>query len=382
MVGRKKPVIALKYSILFVYCLSILCAAVWSLKKPAYNWDMLPYMGIILSYDQSDVKIIHRETYAIARDQIPTVYYKRLIDSSNAYRNTMAKNPAFFYSQFPFYIVKPLYTRAAYLFFRTGISLPMSTILPSVIAYFFTGLLLFSWIKKYWNDLYACIASLLIMLSPPLLTVAGLSTPDALSGLLLFTAAYFLTEKRSVVVTFIFLLLAIFSRLDNIIPAVFFMSVIFFTNKWSYKISGGKIILLFSILFLAYFAVSGNTHSFGWSIFYYPAFIKQLNTSYTINNSFDIKGYMELAKSQLITGLYFSFVSLFFFLVMLLLWNGTGFDPRKLTIEQMLAITFVVIMTGRFILQPLIADRVYIPYYLSVLAFLVKKSSIAINRQL
>ena len=381
MVVRKKPVIAVKYSILFVYCLSILFAAVWSLKRPAYNWDILPYMGVVLSYDQPDANIIHGNVYAAAKDQIPPVYYKRLIDSSNAYRGTIAKNPAIFHSQFPFYIVKPLYTRAAYLFFKTGISLPMSTVWPSVIAYFFTGLLLFSWIKKYWTDLYACIASLLIMLSPPLLTVAGLSTPDALSGLLLFTAAYFLTEKKSVVGTFIFLLLAIFSRLDNIIPAIIFMCVIFFTKKWSYKISGGKIILLFSTLFLAYFTVSGNTRSFGWTIFYYPAFIKQLNASYTANNSFNLNGYMELAKSQLTTGLYFSFVSLFFFLVVLLLWDGSVFSFSKLTIEQMLAITFVVIMTGRFILQPLVADRMYIPYYLSVLAFLVKKSSVAINRQ-
>ena len=268
-----------------------------------------------------------------------------------------------------------------WLFYKVGVVLPIVIVWSSVIAYFLAGLLLFSWLKKYWSGWYACTGSALVMLSPPLLSVAGLSTPDALSGLLLFTAVYFLTEKKSVARTFVFLLLAVFARLDNIIPAACFLSAIFFTGKWKDKIPAGRMVMFFGILLLAYFAVSGSVRSFGWSIFYYPAFVKQLNSSYTAGSAFDFTAYAALAKLQLTTGLYFSFVSFFFFLVLFLLWTPSFFSFSRLTMEQVLAFLFVLIMVARFILQPLVTDRLYIPYYLSMIAFLVKKYSFPIKVQ-
>jgi hypothetical protein len=379
-VNFKKLFVMKKFTII-IYCFMLVFVTAYSLKKPAYNWDALPYMGIVLSYDNIDPNTVHSQVYSIAKDQMPTVFYNRLVDPANPYRNNAAQSTAFFQSQLPFYVVKPLYTGAAWLFYKAGVSLVMSTVWPSAIAYFLTGLLLFLWLKKYWDHLYACIASLLIMLSPPMLTVAGLSTPDAFSGFLLFTAVYFITEYKSVFAVFVFLLLAVFARLDNIIPAVCFLSVIFFTNKWERKISAAKKIILFSVLLLACFIVSSNTRVFGWSVFFYPAFAKQLNSSYTVSSAFNFEGYIELAKTQLTTGLFFSFVSVFFFLVVFLLWNASLFSVSNLTMEQALAMLFVLIILLRFILQPLIADRIYIAYYLSVIAFLVKKNSLAVVRQ-
>ncbi|MEP6747759.1 MAG: hypothetical protein ABJB86_08535 [Bacteroidota bacterium] len=380
MTAGKYRKFAVNIFILLIYCLTIVCLAGWSLKNPSYNWDILPYMGVVLSYEKMDIKSIHNNVYATAQDEVSSVFYNRLIDPNNAYRSRVAQSPEIFRSQLPFYVVKPLYTRIAWLFYMAGISLSLSTVWPSVIAYFVTGLLLFFWLKKYWSGVYACIAGILIMLSPPLLSVAGLSTPDALSGLSLFSAVYFLTEKKSLAGTFIFLILAIFTRLDNIIPAICLMSGIFFTKKWVGKIPAGKKLVLFSLLLLSYFAVSSNAHSFGWSIFYYPVFAKQLNSSYTANNTFNFGEYAALAKSQVRTGLFFSFISLFFFLVAFLLWNASLFSFNKLTIEETFAAIFVLIILIRFILQPLIADRLYIPYYLSVIVFLVKKNSLVLRR--
>lgn len=370
-----------KNFILIIYCLAISGAAAYSLEKPVYNWDILPYMGVVLSYDKADVNIIHSEVYAAAKEQIPHVFFGRLVDSSNAYRNNAAQNPPVFHAQFPFYVVKPLYTGMAWLFYKAGVSLSLSTVWPSVIAYFFTGLVLFCWLKKYWSVWYSCAAGILIMLSPPLLTVAGLSTPDALSGLLVFTAVYFLTEKKSAITVFVFLVMAIFARLDNIIPAMCLLPFIFFTGKGGQKISAVMNLFLLSGLLLAYFIISAKTRAFGWSIFFYPAFIKQLNVSYTAGSSFDFAAYMELVKSQLATGSFFSFISVFFFLVLVLLRNTSLFSFNKLTMEQMLAIVFVVIIVVRFVLQPLIADRIYVPYYLSVIAFSVKKNSVIVSQQ-
>lgn len=373
MAFRNDQMVLLKSLFLLIYCAIILFVSIYSLKKPAYNWDILPYMGVILSYENIDVKTIHDSVYNIAKKQIPSPFYNRLTDTSNKYRNRVAQSPEAFHMQLPFYVVKPLYTGLSYLFYKAGAPLLIATIWPSAISYFLIGLLLFYWLQKYWPAIFAFAGSLFIMLSSPLLSVANLSSPDMLSALLLFAAIYAIIERRSLAWTFFFLILSVFTRLDNIIPSIFFLTTLAFTNKWNPKIPVGKLSLLLAVMVLSYLAISFNVRSFGWSLFYYPSFVKQLNPSYNINNTFVFKDYVALAKSQLMTGLFFSFLSLFFFLVLLLLWNSPAFHFSRLTIEQTLGIVFVLIIMIRFVLQPLINDRLYIPYYLSVIIFLVKK---------
>lgn len=372
--NKNKRVTVSRY-ILALYCFIIVLVAAWSLNRPAYNWDMLPYMGVVLSYDHADDAYIHQTVYATAKSQVPAVFYNRMIDPSNTYRNSAAKNVAVFQSQLPFYIVKPLYTLSAWLFYRAGIQLATATVWPSVIAYVLTGLLLFYWIHKYHGDGYAFACSTLIMVSPPLLNVAGLSSPDALSGLLLFTVVFWLTEKRSAAGACIFLLLAIAARLDNIIPAMIFSATFFFSAKWGYRLSFFTAVSFLLVPLIVFFIVSAQAGPYGWGIFYYPAFVKQLNSAYTINSSFNWKEYAVLAKSQLVTGLYFSFVSVFLLFVWLFLRQAPLPVIMKLMPEQMLAVLFVLVIVIRFLLQPLVNDRIYIPYYLSIAVFSINKNS-------
>lgn len=376
MKDRKPNNTLIEYGSLLAYCVLLLCVSVNALKKPAYNWDMLPYMGVVLSYNgNAGIDSVHRKVYAIGKEQIPAVFYGRMIDPANTYRSAVAQDVARFRSQLPFYIVKPLYTRLAYWFYKMGANLTTATVWPSVISYCLAGLLFFHWCKKYWNTGYAFAGSSFVMLSPPLLTVAGLSTPDALSAFLLFAAVYMLTETFSVAGACIFLVLSVFARLDNILPAVAMLVAVFFGGERRYKISAAKNVFIVSVLLLVYFAVAGNARAYGWSILYYPAFVKQLNTSYTANPVFSFSGYAALVKSQLATGFYFSFISIFLFLAIYYLWN-IPVSIKKLPVEQLLILLFVLVIALRFILQPLVNDRLYIPYYLSLFVFLIKKNSL------
>ena len=140
-------------------------------------------------------------------------------------------------------------------------------------------------------------------------------------------------------------------------------------------------LFLYGSLLLAYFVVSLSVRSFGWNVLFYPAFIRQLNLSYTAATAFDFAAYAALVKSQLTTGLYFSFVVFFCFLVLLLLRSDAPLAFSRLSTEQILAIVFVLIMALRFLLQPLIADRLYTAYYLAIMAFLVKKNSLTVSLQ-
>src|SRR6476659_2094941 len=136
MIFRKSPLVSMKSLFLLIYCAILLGVSIASLKEPAYNWDVLPYMGVILSYEKTDVKTIHDSVYEIAKEQIPSAFYNRLVDPSNNYRNRVAQSPQVFHLQLPFYVVKPLYTGVSYLFYKAGTSLLMATVWPSVISYF------------------------------------------------------------------------------------------------------------------------------------------------------------------------------------------------------------------------------------------------------
>jgi len=380
MIVNKRAATRTNKIIMVVYCLILCVLAVFAGRKPAYNWDMLPYMGVILRYETADSNAIHSQVYNCAKETVPAIFYNRLIDPSNAYRYRMAQNPSAFYAQFPFYIVKPLYTRLAWLFYKAGAGLSYATVWPSVISWLLTGLLLFTWIKKYGSYLFACASGICIMLSPPLFTAASLSTPDALSGLLLFTAVYFLAEKKSLAAVFVFLLLAILTRIDNIVPAICFIPAIFLVNRQQSKLPVAGIVSLIAILLLACFFVAAAARSFGWDLLYYPSFVKQLNVNYTAGSAFDLEGYLALAIAQLQTGLYFSFTGYFLFLVLLLCWNKPAGAPGSFSVEQVITLSFVAAMVIRFLLQPLITDRLYIPWYLSVAVFLVKKYSPVIDQ--
>jgi len=375
MVFRKHEQLTVKYGITIFYCIVIGWIAAASVKKPACNWDMLPYMGVVLSYENLDVKEMHAIVYATAKAQVPVVYFNRMTDSSNTYRSLLANNADAFYTQLPFYVVKPLYTRMAWLFYKSGIALTTATVWPSAIAYLITGMLLYGWLRKYGSSVYACVAALCLMLSPPLLNVAGLSSPDALSGLFVFAAVYVLTEMKSVSVAFALLLLAVFTRLDNVLACFGLMTAVFFTGKWNAVIPASRKLLYFGLLLVAFFSVTFAVRSFGWTVFFYPAFMKQLNVSLTAGKGFAWSAYLQLAKAQLTTGLYFSFVSFFGLMLTMLFWNVLPFHFSRLTADQTLALLFVVIMLLRFMLQPLVADRIYSPYYLSVAVFLVRKYS-------
>lgn len=146
-----------------VVAVSLLPACLFAFRRPAYNWDMLPYMAIVLKMDKPwlNMEGIHTLTYQMASQKVPETDY-RLLKEGN-YRKKMAANAAAFGEQLPFYSVKPLYVGMIYLLYKTGFSLVSSTMLPSIIAYFFLGLLLFYWMGRYLRPLFALLGSVLVM---------------------------------------------------------------------------------------------------------------------------------------------------------------------------------------------------------------------------
>jgi hypothetical protein len=364
---------AIKKTIFPLYCLLIGCIAICCAGRPAYNWDMLPYMGVVLSYSNPDQDAVHRHVYTQARQEVPAVFYSRMTDASNSYRYHAATDAVFFRAQFPLYTVKPLYTILAWVFYKAGVTLTHATVYPSALAYFFTGIIVLCWLGQYWPRGRAAAVSLLLMCSPPLLAAASLSTPDAMSCMFLLAAIALLVEKKSSLLLIVLLALAVGVRIDNILPAGVIIWALGFASQWKTYAGGIQTILAAGVIMVAFLLVSAQASSLGWSVFYYPDFVKQLNTSYAAGSAFSWTAYQALVKSQLMSGLYFSFVCLFLLGAYLVLKDAPWPYTAQFSVAQATVLGFVLIMAMRFLLQPLITDRIYMPYYLATAILVLKK---------
>lgn len=334
---------------------------------------MLAYMALAVSVDHHDPGFAHDTVYRIAKQQLPTAVYGQLADGGLDFRKRMLEDPVEFQSKMPFYVVKPLYTRMVYYLYKAGVPLIPATVLPSVIFYFMIAVLLVFWMIRWLHFFLALGVSCLIMLSAPMWELVRTSSPDCLSAFLLLCALFFMIERKSSLVAFLFLLLSVFARLDNIIPAFFLFTLMSFSNHWepraSYKKYGGRLLLML----ITYLFVSFNARSYGSGVLYYPSFSKALNLSYGLQTGFHFKDYFALALSHIMTGLFFSNLLFFLALALLVFDRMPALRFRALNTDQQLIVVIFLVLAVRFILHPVIADRFYIAYYLCILILLVRK---------
>src|SRR5260370_30118320 len=149
---------------IYIIILSGICRVAW--LKPGYNWDILPYAEIVLQYDHAPGDL-HRQVYSTAARELPTETYSLLI-SANGKRKQWAADANAFDHILPFYAIKPLYTFLSFLFYKSGMTLFKALGFPSVIAYFFSGVLLFIWLSKFLPAKLTFVLCLIIMLLPNL----------------------------------------------------------------------------------------------------------------------------------------------------------------------------------------------------------------------
>jgi len=366
--NNKKAIVVI--CIIYFFCIGLV--TFYSLKKPEYNWDMLPYMALVLKMEHKNIDEMHSLTYESAKQNIPAEAYQKIIDSTNIYRKKMKDSAANFYQQLPFYIIKPLYVLTVFAFYKIGFSLPASTILPSVFSYLFIAMFSLYWLKNYLNFFLAAVISLLVMLSAPMLTVARMSTPDCLSAFLLLSAFYFIIHKPVFIIAFIFLAISVFARLDNIIAFAAIIFLFIFSNKKEFKFSLPRNMIILLLLATCYFCVTSSVQGFGWSMLYYPSFVHYLNLLRGFHASFSIHDYLKIIYSNAVTGLYHAHIIVFFLMNVLIFCKKKIEGFSLLNFDQLFALIMMVVIVIRFLLQPDISDRFYIAYYLITIILLVR----------
>lgn len=172
---------------------------------------------------------------------------------------------------------------------------------------------------------------------------------------------------------FLFLLLSIFARLDNIITCFFILSFLFFTGKWQKQISLRQYVTMLFLLVACYFGITLTAvRPFGWNILYYPTFMQYFNLSHQFHTLSPLKAYWALLYSQAITAIVFHNFTLFAFLAMLVA-TSLSMRFRDQAFDQWFSLLLIFTILTRFILYPDLADRFYISFYLCILILLVRK---------
>jgi hypothetical protein len=349
----------------------LLGLSILSYKKPSYNWDMLPYTAVVLQYDHQ-VKDIHQQVYQLAAHQLPADTYNLLAGNSNQDRKRWVDDAGAFRQTLPFYVVKPFYTFIAYVFFKLGLPIFKATVMPSIIAYLMTGGLLLVWLSRYLKIVPATVTCLIIMMLPPILEASKLSTPDFLAGMLMFYAIYFLIEIESINGFFLISLLAVLSRIDFILPLlILLISLALFKKSLSIK----KLIFLMCIAVSIYLLISTNASGYGWNILYFPSFMQTLNRHHDVRSLGMGHEYWEILKAQVMTALYHSNCAWLLLISVFTLLQYSINEMKSSKYVFILGSLFVTLVV-RFLLQPVIADRFYIGYYITILSlFIIKTSS-------
>jgi len=355
--------------LVFLACL--LPAAIYIYKNPAYNFDMLGYMALIVKMDKSHtIDEIHDITYSSARQDIPPDEYKKLTGTL-PYRKKFEAESSEFGKVLPNYVVKPLYIWLCWLFYKAGSSLPMATVMPSIISYMLLGLFLFYWFRKYLQTVFAFAAAALIMFSTFTTAVARLSTPDCLSTLFLFISIYFILERRNLALMFLFFLLAAFTRVDNIITCFLIISFLAFSKKWK-MINSKQYFFMVPVLILAYLLIVMPVRQFGWSIFYYSNYAMHIDYSADFDQPVSILSHISLIYSKLVTAFVSTHFTFFVFLGLLVLINKK-FSLRNMSFDQSFLLVLAAIGLFKFLLLPDLSDRFYLAFYLVIIILLVRK---------
>jgi 4-amino-4-deoxy-L-arabinose transferase-like glycosyltransferase len=138
---------------------------------------------------------ITQQVYEQAQVHIPEKQYAMLV-AETPYRTSMQQNADAFKQQLPFYHIKPLYIGLCWLSYSVGFNLAFATVIPSLLAFFGIGLLLFFWLNKFVSEKQSILITCCILLTMPFTGIGRESSPDALSCFFIVLASYWFYIKK------------------------------------------------------------------------------------------------------------------------------------------------------------------------------------------
>jgi hypothetical protein len=322
-----------------LYLLLISAVTFYLSRFPGHNGDMPFYIALVIEKEQGNMEGVAEQTKRVLQKELPAGEFQ-----DHADRITNA-DPVIFER----YRIKPLYVLLVFLFHKLGFSYIHASVAPSVLCYFLIGLILWQFVIKRLDPVKAILVCLACMLIFPTMYLARLSSPDAISCLILLNAVFLIYNGRNKGIWFCLFLLAICTRLDNVVSELIFLFALWkwpirsFANKLSTKEFIGMSLAAVGMALLVNLTC---THHFLW--FMNSAFSQQ--PGQYLND----------------LGLYFYVIpgSFFMYLLVIFIFSGLkrGFGWKQEVNYIFYVISAVVFV--RFLLYPFYEERYITPYLL------------------
>lgn len=210
----------------------LLAASIYASQRPYYNWDMFPYMALASRCASTPFAETHAQVYHEAERLLPAPDYRAISQRQPVLRD----NPDAFEDVLKYFSIKPGYLLMVRLAYLLGLDLVTSTYLPSVISYFFIGMLLFFWSRKSLPVPAAFLLTVVTATTPFLVQTARYSSPDLLCALVLFAGLY-LALEHSLIPGLLVTGLAITVRPDAVIVCLLFILALYLGRMASLRIA-------------------------------------------------------------------------------------------------------------------------------------------------
>lgn len=339
-------------------------------QKKTY-WDVVPYMGAVISIDESDAKLVHEKTYQLLKEGTTKEEQQKLIDG-HPFCKSIYHNQNYFTQQLPFFQVKILYVYSAYVLFKLGIPLYDALYLIVLISSVLLLFIVYIWLKKYYGNGISLLLTVIIFMCWFNVRSLTISSPDALAALFFILAVYFYLEKNKLNLTYLFLFLAALTRPDHLFFVLCFygISILFSKVKPSLFSTISMITCMISVLFIS------NIYQYnGWQMFY-RSFIDLTVSPQTDAGKFSVEVYLNGLHHGIKQSL--THKSTYVFIIALLF--PFVFLKQLSSSEKIIFFSVLSSVVIRFLIHPWLEER-FVFVYLDVFAVVLLKK-IYLSRQL
>ncbi len=158
----------------------LLTVSVLLSRRPYYNWDMFPYMALVLEDNREPFDSTHLRVYREARRSMPDKDFEAI----SARQPELMRDATAFQDVLPYFRIKPGYIWTTRALHASGIPPLRATWLPSIVSFFLLGSALCLWAGRLAPSRVAALFTFVVAFSPPMISLARYSSPDMLCALL------------------------------------------------------------------------------------------------------------------------------------------------------------------------------------------------------
>jgi hypothetical protein len=368
----------MKLVLAILYIELVIIIACYAFVQARLNWDGLPYAAIVLSVKEHDPKVVHTRIYDAIGKEINVLDNSQKVASldlldGEPYRKDMACNWQHFNEQLGLYRMHVLYTGLSRIFHDLGLPVLQATRAVSTLSYLAIAAVIFIWLQKLIPGIGGMLTSLILMVLPPVLSLATLSTPDCLSGAIVLWAIYLFLQCQAPIACYLLLIISLCTRVDNLVILLAFLVISLASEQVFGKASLLRFLAWAVCAILISFALIYLTRSYGWSTAVIHGFCSRMTPIGDIKAHISLSMYLPILKHGLRCLLFTAqpFYVLFGVMTIILSRFRLGFEMLRRDPQVQVVVALLLGLSVRFLIFPAAEDRYFIGYDLGItLAFI------------